>query len=73
MTSNVLLDKSKKIKFDLENAKSNVDSLMNLLENSFVINDSYYIQKSEMILLDGKVSEMINIVNNNILTSFNNN
>ena len=27
---------------------------MNLLENSFVINDSYYIQKDELIILDNK-------------------
>lgn len=73
MISNDLLDKSKIIKYDLENAKSHVNSIMNLLDSSFVVNDNYYIQKDEMVLLDSKISKMIDIVNNNILTSFNNN
>jgi hypothetical protein len=73
MTSNILLDKSKIIKYDLQNAKSQVNVLMNLLDSSFVVNDNYYIQKDELILLDNKISKMIDIVNNNILTSFNNN
>ena len=73
MISNDLLDKSKKIKYDLQNAKSHIASIMDLLNSSFVINDDYYIQKDELILLDDKLSKMIDIVNSNILSSFNNN
>lgn len=61
--------KVKKIKNNLSSARSELNSLINMLSSDLIVNNGY-IESENVVKLSSRISQMLKSVNNNIIPMY---